>query len=222
MYTSSEENYLKAILKLSQKEDGPVSTGALAAEMQTTAPSVTDMLRRLSEKQLATYEKYYGVQLTEEGMRVATALVRRHRLWEVFLTEKLGFGWDAVHDMAEQLEHVQHPDLVERLDAFLGYPSFDPHGDPIPDAQGRWPTRQRQLLSSVEVGRPVVAVGVDDHSASFLQYLNRAGIELGTRLQVLERVEYDLSLHVRLLHTGRELMLSDKAARSLFVALVEE
>ncbi len=222
MYTSSEENYLKAILKLSQKEDGPVSTGALAAEMQTTAPSVTDMLRRLSEKQLATYEKYYGVQLTAKGVRVATALVRRHRLWEVFLTEKLGFAWDAVHDMAEQLEHVQHPELVERLDAFLGYPRFDPHGDPIPDAQGQWPQRQRQLLSATAVSSPVVVVGVDDHSAAFLQYLDRTGIGLGAHLTILERIEYDHSLHVRLSEQNRDLTLSDKVARSLLVEPARE
>ncbi|MCS7037204.1 MAG: metal-dependent transcriptional regulator [Saprospiraceae bacterium] len=220
MYTSSEENYLKAILKLSRKGDSPVTTGALAAEMQTTAPSVTDMLRRLAEKQLATYEKYYGVQLTEEGVRIATALVRRHRLWEVFLTEKLGFLWDEVHDMAEQLEHVQHPELIERLDAFLGHPRFDPHGDPIPDAQGRWPERQRQPLSNVEVGGQAVVVGVDDHSTAFLQYLDRLGIGLGVHIAVLERVEYDHSLCVRLVEQGRDLTLSDKAARSLFVELL--
>lgn len=220
MYTSSEENYLKAILKLAQKEEGPVTTGALAAEMNTTAPSVTDMLRRLSEKNLATYEKYYGVALTEDGLRVATILVRRHRLWEVFLTQKLGFQWDEVHDMAEQLEHVQHPELTERLDAFLGYPTFDPHGDPIPNAQGEWPNRPHQLLSSLEIGQVAAVVGVDDHSAAFLQHLNRLGIGLGTRLELLERVEFDLSLYIHLPEQGRELMLSDKVARSLFVEIV--
>ncbi|MCS6929756.1 MAG: metal-dependent transcriptional regulator [Saprospiraceae bacterium] len=217
MYTSSEEDYLKAILKLSRKENGPVTTGALATELHTAAPSVTDMIRRLAEKRLATYERYHGVQLTDEGLRIATALVRRHRLWEVFLTEKLGFPWDAVHEVAEQLEHVQHPDLIERLDAFLGYPRFDPHGDPIPNAQGVWPERQRQLLSTVEVGVQVVIAGVDDHSVTFLQHLDRLGINLGTRIAVLERVEYDLSLYIHLVEQNRDLMLSDKAARSLFV-----
>ncbi len=219
MYTSSEENYLKAILKLSQRERGPVTTGALAAEMQTTAPSVTDMLKRLSEKQLATYEKYYGVQLTDEGRRVATALVRRHRLWEVFLTQKLGFAWDEVHDMAEQLEHVHYPELIERLEAFLGYPTVDPHGDPIPNAKGEWPGSSRQLLSTLNVGEWAVIVGVDDHSAAFLKYLDRLGLALGDRIKVVDRVEFDGSLQVLLLDQGRELMLSDKVVRSLFVAL---
>ncbi len=219
MYTSSEENYLKAILKLARKEEGPVTTGALAAEMNTTAPSVTDMLRRLSEKNLATYEKYYGVALTEEGLRIATTLVRRHRLWEVFLTQKLGFQWDEVHDMAEQLEHVQHPELTERLNAFLGYPTFDPHGDPIPNAQGEWPSRPHQLLSSLATGQIAAVVGVDDHSAAFLQHLNRLGIGLGTRLELVERVEFDLSLYVHLPEQNRNLMLSDKVARSLFVEI---
>ncbi len=217
MYTSSEENCLKAILKLSKKEEGPVSTGALAAEMQMTAPSVTDMLRRLSEKRLATYEKYYGVQLTEEGLRVATNLVRRHRLWEVFLTQQLGFQWDEVHEMAEQLEHIPHPELIERLDAFLGYPQFDPHGDPIPNAQGQWPSRPEQLLSSVASGQRVRVVGVNDHSAAFLQYLDRLGIGLGAQMEVVECIAFDLSVRVRLLEQGRELMLSEKAARGLFV-----
>lgn len=217
MYSSAEENYLKAILKLAQKENGPITTGALASALQTTAPSVTDMLRRLSEKQLTTYERYYGAQLTEEGVRIATALVRRHRLWEVFLTEKLGFAWDEVHDMAEQLEHVQHAELIERLDAFLGYPRFDPHGDPIPNAQGEWPERRQHSLSSISVGEQVAVVGVDDHSAAFLQYLDRLGIGLGTSMAVLERIEYDCSFHVRLLASGQELMLSEKVARSLLV-----
>ncbi len=217
MYSPSEENYLKAILKLLRRGEEPVTTGALAAEMQTTAPSVTDMLRRLSEKQLATYEKYYGVRLTEEGMRIATALVRRHRLWEVFLTEKLGFQWDEVHEMAEQLEHVHHPDLIERLDAFLGKPRFDPHGDPIPNARGEWPGGERHLLGDTSAGLVVVVVGVDDHSATFLQYLDRLGIGLGTRLKILERIEFDYSLRVHLLESGQELMLSDKVGRSLFV-----
>ncbi len=126
--THAEENYLKAIFKISEKEARAASTNAIAAEMQTTAASVTDMLKRLAEKSLIDYERYRGVELTEAGNRLATALIRKHRLWEVFLVDKLGFAWDEVHDLAEQLEHVEGNNLVDRLDTFLGYPKFDPHG----------------------------------------------------------------------------------------------
>ena len=217
--TQAEENHLKAIFKIIEREEGPALTNAIAAAMQTTAASVTDMLKRLAEKNLIAYEKYRGVQLTAEGVRVATSLIRRHRLWEVFLTEKLGFAWDEVHDMAEQLEHVQGDDLVSRLDAFLGCPKFDPHGDPIPDADGRWTYRKQSLLATLRPGDEGVVTGVEDHSATFLQYLDQMGLSLEAELRLLERYPYDDSVRVRT-GDGRELVLSEKVTRNLYVNLI--
>ncbi len=218
MLSHAEENYLKAIFKISEKEGKAASTNAIASEMQTTAASVTDMLRRLAEKNLIDYEKYRGVQLTEEGGRVATALIRKHRLWEVFLMEKLGFAWDEVHELAEQLEHVQGDSLIERLDAFLGYPRFDPHGDPIPDAQGRWAFRPQVLLSQMQPGDAGAVTGVNDHSAAFLQYLDQLGIALGVRLELLERIPFDQSVRIRT-PDGAERTLSEKVGQNLFLVL---
>lgn len=218
MISHAEENYLKAIFKISEKEAKAASTNAIAAEMQTTAASVTDMLKRLAEKNLIDYEKYRGVQLTTEGSRVATALIRKHRLWEVFLVDKLGFAWDEVHDLAEQLEHVQGNNLIDRLDTFLGHPKFDPHGDPIPDAEGRWSFRQQVLLSTLKPGDRAAVTGVDDHSPAFLQYLDQLGLTLGAGLELLERFPYDQSLRVRT-PDGRELVLSEKVGQNLFVKI---
>lgn len=216
--TQAEENHLKAIFKIGEKDGKPALTNAIAALMQTSAASVTDMLKRLADKGLITYEKYRGVQLTEEGNRLATALIRKHRLWEVFLTEKLGFSWDEVHELAEQLEHVQGNDLVSRLDAFLGHPKFDPHGDPIPDAEGRWTFRKQAPLATLQPGDRGVVTGVDEHSATFLQYLDQIGIALGTSLELLERFPYDQSVRVRM-SDGHELVLSDKVTQNLFVKI---
>ena len=216
MLSNTEENYLKAVFKIAEREGGAVSTNAVAAAMQTTPASVTDMLKRLSEKQLLIYEKYRGVQLTPEGEKHSTALIRKHRLWEVFLTEKLGYSWDEVHEIAEQLEHVQGEELVARLDTYLGHPKFDPHGDPIPDADGRWTFRQQVLLSSLAEGQSGIITGVDDHTPAFLQHLQQIGLILGVRVQLLERIAYDQSLKINV-DGAREMMISDKVSRHLFV-----
>lgn len=214
----AEENYLKAIFKISEKGAKAATTNAIAAEMQTTAASVTDMLKRLAEKALLDYEKYHGVTLTPTGNRVATALIRKHRLWEVFLVEKLGFAWDEVHDVAEQLEHVEGEGLVDRLDAFLGHPKFDPHGDPIPDAEGRWMLRQQVRLSTLKPGERGIVTGVDDHSSAFLQYLDQQGLTLGASLELLERFPYDHSARIRT-QDGREIALSEKVGQNLYVKI---
>ncbi len=214
--TTAEENYLKAIFKIAEKEGKAVLTNAIAAAMNTAAASVTDMLKRLSEKQLIEYEKYRGVVLTEEGSRLATILIRKHRLWEVFLVDKLGFAWDEVHDLAEQLEHVQGEPLVDRLDNFLGFPRFDPHGDPIPDAEGRWTFRQQVRVSLLQPGDRGIVTGVDDHATPFLQYLDQIGLGLGVEVLLVSRTEYDQSVQVRI--GGKsEVMLSEKVAQNLFV-----
>ena len=218
MTTTAEENYLKAIFKIEEREGKAASTNAVAAAMQTTAASVTDMLKRLAEKGLIAYEKYRGVQLTEQGSQVAVALIRRHRLWEVFLVNKLGFAWDEVHDMAEQLEHVQGDILVTRLDAFLDYPQYDPHGDPIPNAEGRWTFRSQILLADLLPGAHGAITGVEDHSTPFLQYLDQLGLQIGTELLLLERMDYDQSVRLRV--NDRELVLSEKVSRHLYVKTI--
>ncbi|MCC7246790.1 MAG: metal-dependent transcriptional regulator [Saprospiraceae bacterium] len=221
-FSTTEENYLKAIFKLSEKSgDRPVLTNHLAAEMQIAAASVTDMIRRLAEKQLIEYEKYKGVQLTAEGQRWATYLIRKHRLWEVFLLEKLGFAWDEVHEMAEQLEHIQGDELVNRLDRFLGFPRYDPHGDPIPDEHGRWEARRQSPLSDVMPGQVFIVTGVQDHSTTYLQYLDHLGIALGSRIEPLERLPYDHSMRVKLAD-GPAFTLSEKAALNLLVMSADE
>lgn len=216
--TQAEENYLKAIYKIAERDTKPVLTNAIAGAMNTAAASVTDMLKRLSDKQLITYEKYRGVQLTTSGSLLATALIRKHRLWETFLVVKLGFHWDRVHDLAEQLEHIQGDDLTVRLDQFLGFPRFDPHGDPIPDAEGRWEYRVQIALSNMTPGEKGQLVSVADDSAVFLQYLDMLHLALNANIAVLERYPYDNSLKVRI--NGAEAVLSEKVCQNLFVSKI--
>ena len=213
----TEENYLKAIFKISEKTGRNASTNAIAKALDTSAASVTDMLKRLSEKSLINYEKYKGVTLTEKGSEIATSLIRKHRLWEVFLVEKLHFSWDKVHEIAEQLEHIKSQNLVARLDNFLGNPQFDPHGDPIPDAEGNFTFRKQILLSDLQPGESGIIVGVQDHSSQFLQYLNKMGLVLGVTIQIIERYEYDESIQVRIDQEAQPVSLSQKVCQHLFV-----
>lgn len=214
--SQTEENYLKAIFKIVERDGKPANTNAIAAEMNTKAASVTDMVIRLSEKELINYEKYKGVTLTILGNQLATHLIRKHRLWEVFLVEKLEFSWDEVHDMAEQLEHIQSSELVERLDSFLGFPKFDPHGDPIPNAEGVFAFRKQSPLLDLNVGDQGIVVGVQDHTTAFLQYLDRLQLILGTAIKLVERFEYDESVKV-IINQRTEQVLSKKVAQNLFV-----
>jgi DtxR family Mn-dependent transcriptional regulator len=212
----TEENYLKAIFKISEREEKPASTNAISMEIQTSAASVTDMVNRLSKKKLIHYEKYKGVRLTETGNDIAKHLIRKHRLWEVFLVDKLHFSWDEVHEIAEQLEHIRSKELVERLDQFLGQPKFDPHGDPIPDAEGNFAFRKQVQLSELAEGELGIVLGVQDHSPTFLQYLDRMGLILGTSVEIIERFEYDESVKV-LLNKEKEILISSKVSQNLFV-----
>lgn len=216
--TAAEENYLKAIFKLSQEGLEVVSTNAIAAQMKTSAASVTDMVKRLAEKEMVSYVKYKGVGLTKDGSDKAKEMVRNHRIWEVFLVEKLNFGWDEIHDIAEQLEHIKSKDLIKRLDAFLDFPRFDPHGDPIPNAQGEMQHRSETLLAELPEGESGIVVGVKDTSSSFLQHLDKMEVELGTTLKIVHRVEYDGSLE--LLYGERTLSVSDRVAKNIYVKQV--
>jgi DtxR family Mn-dependent transcriptional regulator len=213
--TFSEENYLKTIYHLTNLSDSEVSTNAIAEMMETKASSVTDMLKKLSEKDLVNYKKYQGVSLTEKGNLIAKMIVRKHRLWEVFLVEKLDFSWDEVHDIAEQLEHIKSEQLINKLDDFLGNPTEDPHGDPIPDAQGRMVKTDKQLLSDLAVNQIGICVGVKDSSADFLKYLDKQEIALGSKIEIISKETFDLSTKIKV--DDKELTISNKIATNLFV-----
>lgn len=217
MLTHSEENYLKAVYALTPLNEEGVSTSDIAARLSTKASSVTDMVQKLADKELLKYRKYQGVQLTAEGRSAAIQVVRKHRLWEVFLKEKLGFGWDEVHEIAEQLEHIRSEELIERLDRFLGHPKFDPHGDPIPDPSGKIQTRSSQPISDLEVGELGAITGVRDSSASFLQYLDKQRLVLGTEVKVIEFFDYDQSVKVEA--GGKEITISYEVSKNIKVQL---
>ncbi|WP_116790031.1 metal-dependent transcriptional regulator [Flavobacterium psychrotrophum] len=213
--THSEENYLKVIYHLSQTSEKGVSTNAIAGAMESKPSSVTDMVQKLADKGLAEYKKYQGVLLTDAGTRAALMIVRKHRLWEVFLVDTLNFSWDEVHDVAEQLEHIKSDKLINRLDEFLGYPSEDPHGDPIPDRDGNVVAIDKKLLSEIVPGKTVICVGVKDSSAPFLQYLDKQQIALGSSIEVTGREDFDHSISIRI--KDRALTVSHKIAANLFV-----
>ncbi len=215
MFSLAEENYVKTIYHLEQERKGQVSTNAIADRMDTKPSSVTDMVQKLADKNVLSYEKYRGAQLTEEGKKIAMNVIRKHRLWEVFLVEKLNFPWDEVHDIAEQLEHIQSDELIARLDQFLEYPDFDPHGDPIPDKHGNVKRTEKRLLSVLKKGMTGICVGVKESNSSFLQYMDAKKIGIGTPIQVLEVEEFDGSMTIQ---AGEApFFISQKTAENIYV-----
>lgn len=216
MLTQTEENYLRAIYKINEHTPNQVSTNSIAHSLSTSAASVTDMIKKLAAKELLHYEPYKGVRLSPEGSKIATNLVRKHRLWETFLVMKLGFSWEEVHDIAEQLEHVQSEQLVNKLNAYLDFPKYDPHGDPIPNAEGRFTLREQSLLSRSEIGTSAVLVGVKNHEKEFLNRLNKLKISLGSRFDLIEREAYDESLVV-VIDGSNPVSLSKEIASNLLV-----
>ncbi|SFF39515.1 metal-dependent transcriptional regulator [Thermoflexibacter ruber] len=216
-YSLAEEDYIKAIYHLSQQNQEAL-TNDIAERLETKPASVSDMLKKLADKKVVNYVKYKGVTLTEEGVKIALELVRKHRLWEVFLVEKLNFTWDEVHEVAEQLEHINSPLLIERLDEFLGFPKFDPHGDPIPDAKGEFLVKPHVPLGEMEIGQVGRVVAVQDISALFLQYLNKVGIYIGAKVSITDKIEYDGSLEV-LLDDKKTILVSKEVAKNIFVGI---
>jgi DtxR family transcriptional regulator, Mn-dependent transcriptional regulator len=214
-FSVSEENYIKSIYHL-QQETGLVNTNSLAAEMQTKAASVTDMLKKLSTKKILQYEKYKGFKLTENGKKVALSVVRKHRLWEYFLVEKLGFEWDKVHDIAEELEHISSNELIERLQEFLGSPSFDPHGDPIPDSNGKIPKLLQHNLSAFTINKTAVVSSVTNQSPQMLEMLKHYFISIGTSIKVVKRFEFDGSLEIKV-SKQPACIISELIAKNIFV-----
>jgi len=213
--TISEENYIKVIYHLSLVSPKGVNTNAIAGMLDTKASSVTDMLKKLSEKELVAYQKYQGVTLTEKGFYSAKMIVRKHRLWEVFLVDKLNFSWDEVHEIAEELEHIKSENLINKLDAFLDFPSFDPHGDPIPNAEGEIKKVNKLLLSETELNKEYQCVGVKDSSSEFLQYLDKQKIALGSKIIVKEKESFDDTLFIEI--DSRKFTISNKIANNLYV-----
>jgi DtxR family transcriptional regulator, Mn-dependent transcriptional regulator len=215
MLSLTEENYLKAIYHLSQDGAKAVLTNEIAEVMSTKAASVTDMVKRLSGKGLISYEKYYGVEISKAGKSEALSVIRKHRLWETFLVEKLGFNWDEVHEVAEQLEHIQSPVLIEKLDAFLGNPSVDPHGHPIPDKHGKVKEVRQMPLTEIGVGKSGQVCSVRNSSPPFLQYLNKIGIQIGVNVIVVLKEEFDGSIEATI--GGKKTFISKEVADNILV-----
>lgn len=212
----SEENYIKAIYHLSNGGEDKVSTNALAESLNTAAASVSDMIKRLAGKKLVSYKKYWGVNISEQGKSAALRVIRKHRLWEVFLTSKLKFNWDEVHEVAEQLEHIKSPLLVKRLDEFLGYPKFDPHGDPIPKENGEFKLKPHVPLSQAESGQSGIIVSVNDTSSVFLKYLDKIGAHIGAKVKVQDKSEFDGSLEISI--DNKSVFVSSKASENILIA----
>jgi DtxR family Mn-dependent transcriptional regulator len=217
MHTLTEENYLKAIYRIYESTGDIVSTTAIAEKLQINAASVTDMFKKLGQQKLVVYEKSRGVKPTDKGKKVALHILRKHRLWETFMVEKLKFSWDEVHEVAEQLEHVHSDILIERLDQLLGYPKFDPHGDPIPDKNGKLPAQTSILLTQAKIGQTYRISGVSENSDSFLKYLNKVGLAPGCNVAIVEVEEFDGSMKL-LIDGKKEIILSRQAAENLSLA----
>jgi DtxR family Mn-dependent transcriptional regulator len=218
MYSLSEENYLKAIFHLEQITKKGVSTNALAEKMDTKASSVTDMIKKMADKNLVHYKKYQGVQLSDLGKRTAVEIVRKHRLWEVFLVEKLNFSWDEVHEVAEELEHIKSKKLITELDKFLNYPKRDPHGDPIPDEDGNFNLAKKRLLNELAPQDKGICVGVKDSTPEFLQYLDKHQIALGVAIEVLEKEDFDQSTLIRV--HGETVRITNRVSSNLYISSI--
>jgi DtxR family Mn-dependent transcriptional regulator len=215
----TEENYLKVIHRLSEATSEDISTNAVAELMQTKAASVTDMLRKLADKGWVNYQKYQGVRLSPAGEKIALSIVRKHRLWEVFLVDKMGFNWDEVHEIAEQLEHIESDELVQKLDAYLGFPKTDPHGDPIPNKEGILPELAYLHLSDIKAGKNCKLMGVAQDSAVFLQLLTKLNLSLGSKLAIMEINEFDRSFFVSI-NDAKPIFISHEVAKNILVKIL--
>jgi len=216
MLSLTEENYLKAIYHLSDGGSKAVLTNELAEAMNTKAASVTDMIKKLSAKEFISYEKYYGVNVTGKGKSEALKVIRKHRLWETFLVEKLGFSWDEVHEVAEQLEHINSPRLIEKLDEFLGYPKVDPHGDPIPDSKGKIKLLPLVSIDQLKTGYQGKIAAVKDSDSNLLKFLDKIGAKPGIKIKVLGKEDYDESMEV--LIDDHRVFISKEVSQNILVS----
>jgi DtxR family Mn-dependent transcriptional regulator len=219
-FSTAEENYIKAIFHLQQADEN-VTTNEVAAELNTKPASVTDMLKKLKQKKILNYEKYQGFRLSAEGKKIALTIVRKHRLWEYFLVEKLAFGWDEVHEMAEELEHLASTKLIDKLDAFLGFPKFDPHGDPIPDINGKMAVRKQINLIDLPINQKAEVSAVASQSTELLELLKHKQISIGTKIMVKQKFAFDHSLDIKL-DKQAPFTISQQLAQVLMVKLIEQ
>ncbi len=208
------EDYIKNIYKL-QGERDKVTTSSIADALNVSAASVTDMIKKLSDRSLIKYMPYQGVELTRTGRKMALRTLRRHRLWEMFLVEFLGYTWDEVHDEAEKLEHIMSEDLDERIDKALGYPKHDPHGHPIPTRSGEIVEDDHPQLADLEINDSGTVVRVNDVSQSLLKHMAAIGIQIQSEIKVLEIVEFDGSM--RILVNNNDVYISRQVARNIFI-----
>jgi len=214
-FSASEENYIKTIYHL-QRRDDTVTTNELAARLQTKPASITDMMKKLKVKKLVNYQPYQGFKLTAEGNKIALGIIRRHRLWEYFLAEKLKFNWDEVHDIAEDMEHVSSKKLIDKLDEFLGYPKFDPHGDPIPDANGKLEAGKKICLTDLQTNKQAIVSQLTNPSAELLELLKHQGISMGTKLEVKRRFDFDKSIEIKVSKLP-VIIISEQLAKNIYV-----
>jgi DtxR family transcriptional regulator, Mn-dependent transcriptional regulator len=214
-YSTSEENYIKAIFHL-QASDDNVTTNELSNELKTKPASVTDMMKKLKAKKLLNYQPYQGFRLTNEGNKVALNIIRRHRLWEYFLAEKLKFTWDEVHEVAEDLEHVTNKKLIDKLDEFLGYPRVDPHGDPIPDANGKIEISKKICLTELPLNTTAIVSSVSDQSSEILELLEHKKIAIGTKLEIKKKFDFDNSMEIKT-RQQQAFTISKQLAENIFV-----
>jgi DtxR family Mn-dependent transcriptional regulator len=220
MLTSVEENYLKYMFQLSEVcENNVIKTNDLAYKLNHSAATVTDMLKKLSIKKLVIYKRYYGASLSKTGSTIAIRVLRKHRLWETFLVKNLKFTWDKIHDIAEQLEHIQSDELVDRMDEYLGYPKFDPHGDPIPDKNGNISLPNVICLADAKLKKQYVLANVNDDSAAFLKYLNKIQLQLNDKIKIIDKEEFDETIQISI-NDKKQLIISRDAALNMFVKAI--
>lgn len=221
-FSITEENYIKAIYILSYeiKPNNKLGTKDIATILKVQPATVTNMLKKLKKKKLIHYKKYGDIQLSNAGILYAKQLLRKHRLWETFLYEKLHFNWDEIHEIAEQLEHIQSDTLIDRLEKFLQYPQYDPHGEPIPDATGKIPSLPDTVLSDIKAKKWYTVIAVKETSAEFLQYLQQISIQIGTKIKLIERIEFDNSIKIAF-STNKQLILSGKIADNILVTEIK-
>jgi len=213
-FSTSEENYLKTIFHLQTKDDN-VTTNELAEKLHTRPASITDMMKKLKTRKLVNYQPYQGFRLTPEGKKVALSIIRRHRLWEYFLAEKLKFSWDEVHEVAEQLEHVSNKKLIDKLDEYLSFPKFDPHGDPIPDTNGKMETGKQINLSALPVNKPAKVCFIANQSELLVEHLNEKKINIGASIIIKRKFSFDDSLEIKI--DNKLLTISNQLAKNIFV-----
>ncbi|RMG80110.1 MAG: MarR family transcriptional regulator [Bacteroidetes bacterium] len=200
-----------------EKKQSGVSTNDIAEKMHLSPASTTDMIKKLAKKKLINYKKYQGVTLSPKGKKIALNIIRKHRLWETFLVDKLHFGWDEVHEIAEQLEHIDSEELVNRLDDFLGNPTIDPHGDPIPDKNGNIKKNIQYLISELEEGNKGIISGIKNSTSDFLKYLEKMNLTLGKEIEVIEKFEFDNSVLIK--QGNNQITISEQVSKNIYVQI---